>query len=344
MIDLNWPYAWGGPCAQAQLKSSAADFVVEEWLDFEPEGQGEHLWLYIEKTGLNTDEVVKCLGKWAHLPFHAIGFSGLKDKHAVTRQWFSLHLPGKADPELALLERPELKVLRQHRHPRKLKRGVHKGNRFHICLRELQGDLSTLQQRLAQLQHGVPNYFGEQRFGRDGYNLSLATPLFAGELTRLSRHKRGLVLSAVRSYLFNQILAERVRQGSWQQLQVGDVAMLAGTQSIFAVAELDDSVISRNQQLDIYPTAPLPGSGNSQSQGEVFALESAICQQYSAWLQGLLDAGLKQERRALVSIPQQLSWQLDADSLSLSFSLARGSFATAVIRELCTVQQQPFLA
>lgn len=330
------PFAHGGPVLAGQLRTEPADFRVEEILGFAADGAGEHVLLEVEKTGANTAWVAAELARFAGVGEVAVGWSGLKDRHAVTRQCFSLHLPGRPDPDWNTLAIPGVRVLAAARHGRKLKRGAHHANRFRIRLRAVAGDASAAEARLARIAaQGVPNYFGEQRFGRGGQNLRLAARLFAG--ARLKRQDRSHALSAARSALFNAVLAERVRAGSWSGGMDGEVWMLAGAHSIFGPLPLDAELAARADAQDIHPTAPLWGRGELRSGGGARALEQAVADAHAAWCVGLAAAGLVQERRTTRLLPRELAWEWeDATTLVLGFELERGAFATSLLRELCT--------
>lgn len=265
----------------------------------------------------------------------AVGFSGLKDRHALTRQTFSVHLPGRADPDWHALEIEGVRILAASRHSRKLKRGVHRGNHFRIRLCELHGDREVAQLRIGQIaRSGVPNYFGEQRYGRDGENLRSAHALFAG--ARMGRSQRGFALSAARAHLFNLLLARRVEQGTWDQALEGEVWMLAGTHSIFGPQALDEDVRQRLLNHDIDPTGPLWGAGALRSAGEVASIERAVAQAENSLAEGLAAHDLRQERRSLRLHASAFNHEwMDDGSLVLGFSLPSGSFATALLREIC---------
>lgn len=159
--QLLGPRAYGGACGSAVLKAVAEDFQVDEVLDIPLSGTGEHLWLWVEKRNLNTEEAARRLARAAGIPARNISYAGLKDRQALTRQWFSLHLPGKADPDLARAEDDTLKILKAGRHQRKLQRGAHSANGFTLRLTELKADRAELDTRLERIKrHGVPNYFG----------------------------------------------------------------------------------------------------------------------------------------------------------------------------------------
>ena len=334
-MTLDLPYAYGGPPLRGTLRATPDDFFVDEELGFAPEGSGEHILIRVEKRGANTDWVARELAKFAGVDPFAVSYSGMKDRHAVTRQTFSLHLPGKVDPDWTLLQRDEFHVLETARHNRKLKRGTHKRNLFKIILRDVSGDRTkadTIVESMAR--RGVPNYFGEQRFGRDSANVERALAMFAGR--RVQRHERSLLLSAARSHVFNLVLAERVARGDWNSPLDGDVWMLDGTHSIFGPEALTTELEERCERGDIHPTGPLWGAGELRTQDAAAAIESSIVGQNGALTDGLTSAGLKQERRSFVLMPQKIAteWLAD-DVLSLAFGLNAGMYATAVIREIC---------
>ncbi|MEO7916666.1 MAG: tRNA pseudouridine(13) synthase TruD [Dokdonella sp.] len=328
------PYAYGGPPLRGTLRAKPADFFVDEQLGFEPTGSGEHFFVQVEKAGANTDWVAKQLAAFAGVPAMAVSWSGMKDRHAVTRQWFSVQLPGKGDPDWSSLAIEGVSLLDARRHNRKLKRGVHRGNRFRIRLRAISGDRDAAQALIEMIaRQGVPHYFGEQRFGRGGDNLGLARSLFAGR--RLPRDQRGFALSAARSYLFNQVLAARVEDGTWNRATDGDVFMLAGTHSVFGPELIDEALRERIDRLDIHPTGAMWGRGDLRSTGIVGELESTIAEADADLVAGLVKHELDQQRRALRLIASDLITTWEGNDLILDFGLESGAFATVVIRELC---------
>lgn len=328
------PHAHGGPVARGRLRAEPADFRVEEVLGFEPDGHGEHAFLWIEKTGANTDWVARRLAQAAGVAPMAVGYAGLKDRHAVTRQAYTLQLAGRAEPDWQALGIEGVEVLSVARHSRKLRRGAHRGNRFVIRLREVEGDTGAIAARLETIAAlGVPNAFGEQRFGREGGNVALAEALFAGR--RLPREQRGIALSAARSALFNAVLARRVEDGNWNRPLEGEVWVLDGTHAIFGPEPWSEALAQRLAALDIHPGGPMWGSGELRSTGEVAALEREVAAMHATLAAGLERAGLAQERRALRLRVRDLrhAW-VGEGQLELSFGLERGAFATAVLREL----------
>jgi len=220
------------------------------------------------------------------------------------------------------------------------------GNCFTIILRDCVGELADVQARIEQMRtQGVPNYFGEQRFGRDGANLVHARAMFAGLDASRDRHRRGLYLSAARSFLFNEVLAARVRDGSWQSIQPGEACMLSGSRSFFVTDTVDDVIARRLAEHDIHPSGPLWGRGAPPSRAAVHELELAIAGQHADLAQGLSAAGLEQERRALRLIPRELTaGLLDASTWQLRFCLPAGCYATTVVHALADYTiQDPML-
>lgn len=332
---MELPRAHGAPPLRGRLRAEPADFEVEEELGFEPSGQGEHAFLFVEKIGANTEWIARELARAAGVAPLAVGFCGLKDRHAVTRQAFTVQLPGRADPDWGGLAIEGVRVLSATRHERKLKRGAHRGNRFGIRLRDVNGDRAAAEVRLARIrQSAVPNYFGEQRFGSDGRNLVLAEALFCGR--RLPRAQRGFALSAARSELFNAVLAARVRAGNWDGGLDGEVWMLAGSNAIFGPEPWNDELARRLAAFDIDPTGPLWGAGELRSSGAVRELELDAIESLASLARGLEREDLQQQRRALRLRAGGLRWEWEGtDRLRFDFRLPAGAFATTVLREVC---------
>lgn len=325
-----WPALW----ESALIKACPEDFRVDEQLGFEPEGEGEHLWLHVEKRGANTAWVATELARWAGVTERDVGYAGLKDRHAVTTQWFSLHLPGKEAPE-APPQSEEFKVLSAVRHRRKLQRGALSGNRFDIVVRDIQGLPAGGEERVAQLlaQRGVPNYFGQQRFGIDGGNLDAARRMFAGR--RVSREKRSILLSAARSDVFNRILAARVAAGCWESPVEGEVFMLAGSASVFGPEPISDELLARAARGDVHPTGALWGQGTLRSESAARVFDLGPEQNCSDLLRGLEAAGLRQERRSLrLSVASLSVARSGAAEIRLAFTLPAGAYATTVLDAL----------
>ena len=303
----DWARASGLPLLSARIRSTTSDFQVTELLDIEFSGDGEHDWLWVEKTGANTTWVAEQLARHAGVPARDAGYAGLKDRHAVTRQWFSVRRASGEGTDWTSVDIEGVNVIDVRRHYRKLKRGTHSGNAFRIAVRSkrLQDERTDLSERLNCIAaNGVPNYFGEQRFGRNGSNIELGEAVLAGK--RLSRSKRSIGISALRSLDFNNQLSQRVEQGTWNELVPGDTANLDGTGSVFAVDAVTEELRQRCAAMDVHPAGSLP------------AIEALR-----------VDASWR-PLRARVSA---LQWEFADDALWLEFGLPRGSFATAVLRE-----------
>lgn len=335
------PRAHGDAVLQARLRAAPEDFLVEELPGFEPSGQGEHLLLTVRKRDMNTAHAARRIAQWAGVGEMSIGYAGLKDRHAVTIQRFTVHLPKRNAPaiETLAIDDPSgerLEVLDHAWHAKKLPRGALAGNRFVLMLRDVEGERAAIDARLRTIgMRGVPNYFGEQRFGRGGGNVASALAMFAGR--RVPREQRSLLLSAARSELFNRVLAARIRAECWDRALDGEVWMLDGTRSVFGPQPFDEALAARLAAFDIHPTGPLWGEGplRSQDASAEVELDALGDDEAMALRSGLERAGLRQERRALRLRPQALQWRwLDTASLELSFALPPSAYATAVLAEL----------
>jgi tRNA pseudouridine13 synthase len=334
----DWPRVQGQQEAIGIIRSCPEDFRVDEELGFEADGEGEHLLINLRKRNRNTDQVARELARHAGVRARDVSYCGLKDRVAVTTQWFSIWLPGKPDPDWSVVEDDDVQVISQARHRRKLPRGALRANRFTLVLRDIQGNRDALQQRLNTVkENGVPNYFGEQRFGRNGSNLQAAQAMFAGRKVK-DKHLRGLYLSTARSFLFNEVLAERVRAANWNQVLPGEALMLAGSRSYFIANEIDDEILRRHAEGDVLPSGPLWGRGELPSQLEAQELELSVLAGQTIFREGLEKAGLKQERRSLCLSVEDFQWQWlpEGEHLQLQFSLPAGCYATSVLRELVT--------
>lgn len=339
---LNWDsleHAFGAPVLDAVFKQQPQDFHVDEVLGFEPDGAGEHLLLQVEKTGLTTFEAQALLARHYNAAVRDTAFSGMKDKQGVTRQWFSVPARAAAAPA-APPEHAQLRVLRAERNSRKLRRGAHRANRFRIVLRAPSGDVAAARERLQLLaQHGVPNYFGVQRFGHAEGNVPQALAWFRGAL-QPARAQRSLLLSAARSYLFNVHLSARVRAQTWHTAIPGDVMALAGSASTFAASRASaEELAQRLAEFDIHVTGPLWGKGPLAVSDDALHGESRLAEMYPDLCAGLEAHGLEQERRPLRAEVAGLHAEFAPDALVLEFSLARGAYATSVLRELIHLER-----
>lgn len=340
LVGLPLPRAYGGPVGQGCLRRQPEDFRVEEVLSFAPSGAGEHVLLQLRKRGENTQWVARQIARTAGVSEKDVGYAGLKDRHAVTTQWFSVGLAGRAEPDWSALTSDSVQLLRVVRHDRKLRPGAILRNRFYIRVADVSGIGMKLEECLGKIREGgVPNYFGEQRFGHDSENIEKAQALFEGRLRVRDRKLRGIYLSSARSWLFNAVLAERVAAGTWNRIMAGDAMNLDGRRAVFLAETLDDDLLERVAALDIHPTGPLWGRGEPMTRGEPASLEISLATSHPVLSQGLASVGMDQERRALRCRVQELDWVLADHDLELSFSLPSGSFATAVVRELIDYRQ-----
>jgi len=333
----DWARALGAPAAAGVIRREPADFRVTEIPLVEPAGQGNHLWLEIEKTGANTDWVAGRLARAAGVHPREVGFAGMKDRHAVTRQWFSVGLQEAARPDWQDWSVDGVTVLQARRHSRKLQRGALRGNRFRLLVRDLDGAGGELEARLRSVaDHGVPNYFGPQRFGHDGRNVTRALH-WLEHGGRIRKPTRGIYLSALRSLLFNRVLSARVAERSWDRLLDGEIAQLDGSRALFDCALPDETLRNRCAEHDIHPTGPLPGRGGKRPARAAADCEARALADAGAVVEALERAGLEASRRSLRLVPRGFEWSVEGGVLELAFELPAGGFATSVLRELVSV-------
>ena len=373
----NQAYLYGKPKSCGKLRSKMADFKVFEQLPFQPCGEGEHLFIHIRKTGANTVFVARQLAKYFTVKESLVSYAGLKDRFAVTEQWFGVHVPGKQVYDLSELDIEGVEVLSYARHNKKLRIGALTGNRFELTLRQVT-DVEALEQRWQEIaQHGVPNYFGEQRFGINGGNIEKARALFSGTKVK-DKKKRGIYLSAARSFIFNSIVNQRIEEQRFNQIIDGDVCMLAGTQSVFAVDSVDEILTKRYLDKDIDITAPMWGAGELMTNGDAQIIEQQVADANQDFSEGLPRFGLKQERRRIRLCISETSIDIEesdiqkndiqetdikiniavkelntiadtntgiktgtnaeTSTVKLSFFLPAGCYATTVLRELIDYQ------
>jgi len=316
-LTLSWAHAFGKPELEGDFRTEPEDFVVDEYLGFEPSGEGEHVYLQVQKRNNNTAWVVKLLARLADVKPMDVGYCGLKDRNAVTRQWFSVYLPKGEEPSWSDINDETIEVLKVSRHNKKLRRGTHICNHFQIRLRNLSGALESLPERLDKVKNlGVPNYFGEQRFGRGAQNLVRAEELLVDRIKVKNRQLRGLYISAARSYLFNAVLSQRIKSANWQQILPGEVVSDTGL-----------------------ATGPLWGRGRPLVSEAVAELEQLQIARLQTWCDGLEHVGLDQERRQLQLVSAGFSYQLHDADLTLKFALPPGCYATAILREVCELRE-----
>jgi len=313
-VDERWPRSTDHTPVAARLKVLAEDFRVCERLAIEPSGDGEHLLVELEKTGIGTPELARMLADAHGIDHVDVGYAGMKDKRAVTRQWFSLRGVTELDEAVETIE--GVRRLSQSRHRQKLRPGDLLGNDFQILLREADPDRAQMA-AAALAASGAPNYFGSQRFGWDNLD-SAAAWLAERRRRRVSRFKQGLYLSVLRSFLFNEVLARRVAAGNWDQLMEGDCPDDRG-----------------------HPTGPLWGRGRSETDGLAATLEASALAPHAAILEGLEYAGVTQARRRFVLQPVGLTWGPSADGFTIGFSLGPGEYATSLLADRFHLTEGP---
>ena len=339
-------YLFDKPTCTADLRTFNSDFIVKEMLPFSPTGEGEHHMIHVRKEGLNTNQVAEILAKFAKVHQKEVTYAGQKDRNAVTEQWFGVRIPGKETPDWQSLSTSDvegetasqsrLTILSSQRHSKKLRIGALLGNCFELTLRNV-SDKQALEKRIQQvMETGVPNYFGEQRFGHQGKNLIFGQQMLAGKKVK-DRKKRSMYLSAVRSNVFNQAVSYRLNHHSVAPL-TGDCVMLTGSKSFFVTEKWDPATLKRLADNDIQLSAPLWGRGATLPQSDAAMVEQTALSNLTTDLAGLEQAGLEQERRPLLLKPQAMKYRFDQDSLIIEFMLPAGSYATSVLRELLDYQ------
>ena len=324
------------PKQTALLKAECEDFVVKEQLGYDMSGDGEFVAVKVRKTDCNTLFVGEQLAKFAGISARNMSYAGLKDRKAVSEQWFSLQMPGQPTPDFSQFSLEGVEILEVTRHQRKIRIGSLQGNHFEILLRNAE-ETDELKVRLDFLaKNGFPNYFTEQRFGRDGNNLTQALRWANGEIKVKDRNKRSFYLSAARSEIFNLIVSKRMELNLAQQILVGDVLQLNGSHSWFVVDEWEDlaQLQQRLAQQDVLLTAPLIG----EEEKSAVDFEHEIFAQHQALFALMRQERMKAARRPILMQPQQFQWQFEPNGLRLQFDLPAGSYATALIRELVNVE------
>ncbi|MCH8531459.1 MAG: tRNA pseudouridine(13) synthase TruD [Saccharospirillum sp.] len=335
-FDLNFPTAWGARLGSAGLKQSPEDFQVVEVLPESPQGEGEHLWLTLEKTGQNTVWIARKLAQWAGIPQRAVSYAGLKDRHGVTQQTFSLHLMKQSPPEGPFVM-DGVAELARCRHSKKLRTGQLIGNQFRVRLRDYDGDQTAFEQRWQCLvERGFPNYFGLQRFGHGGANLDRAERWLAGQL-KLPRPQQSMHLSAMRSWLFNAQLAKRVREGNWNRLLPGDFAQFREGRGGFWCQD-EDLADARVASGDLSPTASLPGETRDDSP-DFMARQSEALAQYNDLVDALKARRVDRALRKLRVFPEKAQLEWEGTDPILHFFLPAGSYATALLFECVAVTE-----
>ncbi|MBV1877741.1 MAG: tRNA pseudouridine(13) synthase TruD [Pseudomonadales bacterium] len=326
--SIDFKRAYGAVLGQGSIRQQPEDFKVTEILGFEPCGEGEHLYLLVNKIGANTGWVGEQLARFLGLRHFDVGYAGKKDRHAVTQQWFSCWLPDRPEIDWSKFSVEGVEILKAVRHLKKLRHGVHVGNRFELKIKAF--DFSApgspdhrgtgpdesayasveahnkqlLEERLRLIaDQGFPNYFGPQRFGHNGQNLLCADELFRGD--KVNRKKKGLYLSAARSYIFNRELEKKIQAVAWQ----------------------------RSESLWLYGLAPHRD-----------IIIPPLAAEFSNWADGLERLGVKAMQRDLVAYPTEMDWAYTGDVLELEFCLPRSAYATSLLHELIDYVDESVMA
>ncbi len=328
-------YLLGKPVASAKIKAQPEHFQVREDLGFAFTGEGEHLMVRIRKTGENTSFVANELARVCGVKSKDVSWAGLKDRHAVTEQWLSVHLPKGDAPDFRefLAQYPSIEILATDRHNKKLRPGDLVGNEFVVTLSEVT-DIADVEQRLEKLkQVGVPNYFGSQRFGNDGNNLTEARRWGRENVRTRNQNKRSLYLSAARSWIFNRIVSARLEQALFDKFITGDIAQTsAGNLVVDAsnIAELQAQLVDGEAAI----TAAMAGDNTLPTQVDALALEQPFLDEEPDLMALIRGNRMRHDRRNIALKPQDLTWSVEGNNITLTFSLDAGSFATSIIREL----------
>ena len=323
--------------SQGRIKTTVADFVVIEHHDMSFTESGEHLWFKVEKTDSNTAWVATQLASACKVPARQVGFAGLKDRHAITQQWFSVQLPKISDIELIEAKLPEeISILEHHWHQTKIKTGQLKFNEFKLVVRNAVGDHSEIEHNIDLIrQSGVPNYFGPQRFGHDMNNIQQAKDWFAGRIRVNNKKLRGLLISTARSHIFNLIVAHRIENNLWQQVIPGDILQLNQSHSWFPATDATaDELDQRMADFDLHITAALWGEDGVQTTDQSAVIETDIANSQAEYQAGFIAHRVKQDRRAIRLCPNEFNHHWDGSDLHLNFKLQPGAYATSVLREI----------
>lgn len=341
-LDFNQLFPTLNPInASGTIRSVPEDFKVTELNSIELSSEGEHLWLYVQKIGCNTDWVANQLANICQVSQRQVGYAGLKDRHAVTQQWFSVQLSKVTDQQLINAALPgEVTVIKSKLHSRKIKTGQLEANQFEIVIRDIVGDKNEIEQNIQNIiESGVPNYFGPQRFGHDMSNIQKAQDWFSGTYKVKQRNLKSLLLSTSRSHIFNCIVAQRITDKTWNNPIKGDVFQLNKSHSWFPEKDATpDEISKRLKEFDIHITAAMAGEDSLQSTEDCAVLESEIINQFPIYQQGFEKFRLKQDRRAMRICPIDLDFEWQDDHLTLKFKLLPGAYATGILREVINYQ------
>jgi len=328
---------------EAEFRSTLEDFEVEEVPAYAPAGTGEHVFAFIEKRGVTTKDAVRALCQRVGADPQAAGWAGLKDRHAITRQWISIW--GTTPDAVMRGEIEGVRVLEAALHPQKLRTGHLRANRFRIRLRHLDASrIDDLRRVLSEIEaHGLPNYYGEQRFGREGDNAERALRWVLGE-ERAPRagFQRKLQMSALQSDLFNRCVAERVQSSALGKVHAGDVVKKHDSGGLFIAADVEETQ-TRADAREISPTGPIFGAKMRWPEGEARAREEELLRQAGL----TLDHFAKWKRvapgtRRFVRVPvPKIDLTVSDNTVDLKFTLPAGSYATILLREILKRDAHP---
>jgi tRNA pseudouridine13 synthase len=337
MTDILSPFSYllGTPKAKAKIKVTPDDFHVIEKLGFPLTGSGEHLMLRIRKRGENTSFVANELAKVCGVKSRDIGWAGLKDRHAVTEQWLSVYLPKSDAPDFSsfLAQYPQIEILEQTRHNKKLKPGDLLGNQFTLRLTEVTNVEAVVERLDAIKQSGVPNYYGSQRFGRNGSNLTEARRWGKENVRSRNQNQRSLLLSSARSWIFNQIVSARIKQGVFDHVVIGDI-IAVGDESIVVTTENQTALQHQILSGMAHITGALAGDNALPTVDQALALEQVFLDNEEELMALIRNNRMRHDRRVIKLYPDNLTWQVDENTVIVGFELPAGAFATSVLREV----------
>lgn len=323
-----------------RIKTEPEDFVVEEMPAYEPSGTGEHLFLWVEKRDLSAEMLTRHVARSLQISQRAVGVAGLKDRRAITQQWISV--PVDCQEKVSAIDTDQVKVLQAVQHQNKLKTGHLRGNRFKILIRDVNSDAATIATQVAEViqKKGFPNYYGPQRFGFNNETLSMGFKFLLGEMTTqdISPSRRRfllkLSLSAVQSYIFNRVLAERIRSQTLHTVDVGDVMQVAASKGPFVVTDVEREQ-QRYDERETVLTGPLWGLKMKRPEGVPLEREEAVLKKCGLSLNHFAQYRklMPGARRPLIVWPGDLDVSANDDGVLVRVTLPAGVYATTLLRE-----------
>ena len=331
--------AYAKPKNKAYFRQNPEHFKVNETLNFTPSGEGEHLYLYIEKRNTNSHWLADELARRAGLNPKDVGYAGRKDRIAVTRQWFSLQIPESRDVDFSVFSDNDFRLIHSTRHTHKLRKGCILFNEFKLQLTECEGSFDEFKTRASLIaKEGFPNYFGAQRFGHNRSNIDKAKAMLSGRIRVKDRNKRSIYLSAARSYLFNKVLSKRIEMGIHKTAIRGDIFWDNHRYQLIDAVMDASNVQKRVTEGSITITGPLPGDGANLVTDDALLLETEVLETESEFCKGIADSRIDWHRRPIWIIPQQMYINTNEQGFCLSFLLNTGAYATSLLRELIEIK------